>query len=294
MPLNEVDKAWIREEIRSSRGLLTSVKVIGVGAILTVVGTILFQWSAYVEFRTLTNDRLTVIEKSLTTMGLQNSAALPQQSFDKVLPHLKETFSTLRKDNIKVSPQIVTDLQSKFTDASDSASDYWPTAAAFISYRSFVTSAAPPTSLPNCRDTKPNISTFTTQPTSAGETLKAQAKLAVYKDCRITLDSPEDGNKLNELLRDVAMITFSRCLVIYRGGEVKFALSWNNHIAGSAVGKNGGAVTLTVSGNTVEFIDCWLDFSINESPRSREGRLLTRLFLNQPGSQIDLPLAPTS
>jgi hypothetical protein len=91
-----------------------------------------------------------------------------------------------------------------------------------------------------------------------------------------------------------ARITFSRCLVIYRGGQVKFTLAWNNHVAASVAGKKGSAMTLSVSGDTVEFTDCWLDFSIHDSSPSHEGQMLTRLFLNQTGSKIELPLAPAS
>ncbi len=88
MPLNETDKTWIRQEIQNALKRQGRGKVIGfikdwsgIGGCVAILIFILLQWTAYVEFRTQTNDRLGVIEKGLTTLQLQSQISLPQAAF---------------------------------------------------------------------------------------------------------------------------------------------------------------------------------------------------------------------
>ena len=72
MPLNETDKAWIRQEIQSAHKRRGFGKFTGfikdwggtsaAGAIVILAFT---QWGAYVEFRTHTGDRLDTIERTI-------------------------------------------------------------------------------------------------------------------------------------------------------------------------------------------------------------------------------------
>ena len=112
-----------------------------------------------------------------------------------------------------------------------------------------------------------------------------------YENCRITLDSTEDGDKLNSLLREYATITFNRCLVAYHGGPIKFTLAWQDHVVDSVRGKNGGGLQLAISSETLSFVDCLFDFSLQDSP-SPEGQQLTKLILAQTTSTINLPVGP--
>ena len=185
MPLNDADRAWIKQEIQTAQtrhGLGKFTGFIkdwsGVGAFAAVLLIIFSQWTAYVEFRTNTQDRLTAIEKNLTQLALQKHASLPKESFEKSLGTLKDVVGVARKENVKVSPDVVESLQSKLVDSRESARDFWPAAASFVSYRSFaLTNQAIRTSssLPNCRDTASKIGTFVQPATSNGETLSVQA-----------------------------------------------------------------------------------------------------------------------
>jgi len=72
MPLNETDKAWVRETIREahkSHGISRLTAFLknwsGVGASVAILIFALTQWSAYVEFRTKTGDRLDQIDKTV-------------------------------------------------------------------------------------------------------------------------------------------------------------------------------------------------------------------------------------
>jgi hypothetical protein len=301
MPLNDADRAWVKQEIQTAQrrhglgkftGFLKDWS--GFGAFVAVLLLISTQWTAYVEFRTNTQDRLTTIEKNLTQLALQKHASLSQESFEKSLGNLKEVVGMARKENLKVSPDVVESLQSKLADTRESTRDFWPTAASFVSYRSFaLTNQAIRTSssLPNCRDTTPKIGTFTQPATSGGVRLSVEAKLLFYEDCRVTLDSPEDGDKLSSLLREYAKITFNRCLVVYHGGPIKFTLARQDYVVDSARGKNGGGITLSTSGETLSFVDCLFDFSFTDAP-SPEGQQLTKLILDQKTSTINLPAAP--
>ena len=78
MPLNETDRAWIRQEIQSAhrrRGLGKFTGFIkdwgGTSAAVAIVIFAFTQWGAYVQFRTHTGDRLDTIEH--TIYGLQRS-----------------------------------------------------------------------------------------------------------------------------------------------------------------------------------------------------------------------------
>src|SRR6516165_5783623 len=72
MPLNETDKAWVRETIRDAHkrsrlGKFTSFlkEWSGVGAAMAFLLLVFTQWNTYIEFRTRTDDRLKSIEDDL-------------------------------------------------------------------------------------------------------------------------------------------------------------------------------------------------------------------------------------
>jgi len=92
MPLNETDKAWVRENVKAAHerngwGKLTGAikDWSGAGAAIAILILGVTQWTAYIEFRTQTNDRLSIIEKKVTTSELQSQISLPQAAFDKAL-----------------------------------------------------------------------------------------------------------------------------------------------------------------------------------------------------------------
>jgi hypothetical protein len=99
MPLNQTDKAWITLEIqnalrRKGWGRLTGFLKdwSGAGAAIAILVLFFTQWTAYVEFRTKTGDRLDAIEKVLP----QISASL-----ELLKPHASNTLPRIMKDAIQ-------------------------------------------------------------------------------------------------------------------------------------------------------------------------------------------------
>ena len=104
MPLNETDKAWIRQEIQAAHKRAGWSKLtgfvkdwFGAGAAITIIVLFFNQMNAYTEFRVHTNDRLEVIEKALLTIQassapkkvLSELASLPPISLGKICPRFE-------------------------------------------------------------------------------------------------------------------------------------------------------------------------------------------------------------
>jgi len=240
MPLNETDKAWIRQEIRIAHerrgwGRLTGfVKDWGgTGAAIAILLFALTKWEAYVEFRTNTNNRLSSIEKtlvdiqgSLAKQNLVNHAALPLADFKATLPDLGSSIAVARKQKIKISSQVVNDLSKQLNATETGASEFWPTAAEFISYRSALTHEdlfKLADSLPRCVDTEPHPATTAAAINKPG-LQSFPVNPAHYDNCRIQLDSLEEDVLLShwaQTVPSVISLVFNHCLVIYKGGVVQ-------------------------------------------------------------------------
>jgi len=95
MALNDQDRAWIREQIRTAlheRGFGQKLKEwVPITAIVAIVLFVATQWTTYVEFRTKTGDRLDVIEKTLS----QISASL-----ELLKPHAGSTLPQVMKNSL--------------------------------------------------------------------------------------------------------------------------------------------------------------------------------------------------
>jgi hypothetical protein len=274
--------------------LITILSVAGAGLLL-FLGWVGSQVNAH-------GQKLTEIETKLTVIGLKTQAALPANTFEKTLPDLKSAVAAARKQDLRVSPKVIRDLEDKLIDTSDSAPSFWPTAAEFINYRSFALtgiSLAQAKKLPDCKDTTPKISEFgqSLHPSmDQKEILTLHGHTATHTNCHLTLDSPDDSEYLNRLLKsDVQAIGFNRCVISYRGGPIKLTLYRNNYPVDSVQGKNGASVSMSVTGNTLFFYDCLWDVSIQESNPSEQARQLAKLVLTQRNaSTIELPFAPGS
>ena len=239
MPLNEMDKAWIRQEIQAAHkrrgwgkftGFLKDWS--GAGAAVGIAIFSATQWAGYIEFRTGTNLRLDNIEKalgqlnrSLSSLQINAHSALTADAFQSTLPELKSAFATAKKENVRVAPTVINDLQQKFLGSSQTAPDFWPAAAEFISYRSALTHedlVNLETSMPRCMDLQPHPAT-TAEATSPGEqTVKINP--AYYESCKIQLDSPEEDAKISYWSQTAPALTFRHCLVTYNGGVVRLQL----------------------------------------------------------------------
>lgn len=273
-------------------------------ALLALAATAFYQATARVgkqaEFETNTARDLTDIRKDisgirseLAKLTLSTNVALPLADFKANLPALRSSLANARKQESKIPPKLVENLQAKLTATGTDVPNFWPTAAEFISYRSFsTTSWSPVPALPDCTALTPQVDTFSPGFAAGGQPLKLDVKMGSYRNCRLTLDSPEDGKRLNELLADMPVIGFYRCVVVYRGGPIALALA-GPHVVASASGKNGAAGTVSAA-SSLQFVECLFDFSIQESTPPPVAQQLTKLVLDQNTPTIVLPIRSAS
>jgi hypothetical protein len=166
MPLNENDRAWIRQEIQAAHKRAGWSKLTGflkdwsgVGAALTVVVLLFTQWTAYTEFRVHTNDRLEDIENALRTLQASSSpkrvlselATLPPKDLGKSLSALR-IVAQQPVAEVKPAPATLQDVQRNLLRVDENAPDYWPTVLQFIG---FASTAIAPNAPPH--GTPPNI-----------------------------------------------------------------------------------------------------------------------------------------
>jgi hypothetical protein len=138
----------------------------------------------------------------------------------------------------------------------------------------------------------PHVQTFSPGFESGGQPVKLDVKMGDYRNCRLTLDSPEDGKRLNELLADMPVIGFYRCVVVYRGGPIALELA-GPHVVASAAGKNGAAGKVTAA-SSLQFVECLFDFSIQEPSPPPQAQQLTKLLLDQNTPTIQVPIRKPS
>jgi hypothetical protein len=311
MPLNETDKAWIRETIRLAHGRHGWGKLTGfikdwsgAGAAVAILVLFFTQWTGYVEFRTKTGDRLDNIEKTLnqitqdsTKQSLLTHAALPVADFKATLSDLRSTLAKAKQQNVKVSPKVIGDLQEKLIASTD-APTFWPAAAEFIAYRSLATTSwSAPKNLPICTDRPPTRTTLTVlSPT------QIQVNPGVYENCRFSLDSPQEDEQLNRYLTMPAegkslTIMFKHCLIVYHGGQINLVTALNERNVPYLVGPPEhpfakGTVNVAVT-NAIEFRDCLFDIELQNAP-PEPGQQITRLLLASTGTDVKLPLGKHS
>ena len=232
----------------------------------------------------------------ITKVELQSQASLAQSVFDKTLPDLRTTVATARKENVRVPPKVIEDLNAKLLKTTSDAPDFWPTLSEFINYRSLVASVSPEKvnrllsgKIPNCTDSPPKpMTVLSTTEMSKGS----------YEDCRLVLDSEEQDQKLNAILKtNTAVIVFRNCLIEYHGGDINIILAWK---------KEPFNVTLTppdpgsheppkimhfsLSGPAIEFQNCLFNFTFKNAPSSN-GQLLSTALLGQDAASASLPAA---
>jgi hypothetical protein len=298
MPLNEVDKAWIRETIRNANkvqepGVLRRIKEWG-GIALVVPFLILAvnQWTGYVEFRTSTNLKLTTIEGKLSNIEgqlarqqISSQSLLSPEDFKSNLPELNAAIDTAKSHNIETPTDVLDRLQQKMISTDEHASDYWPVAAALISYRSqnatsFDQDLLAP-SLPNCVDSEPHPM-MVTKVGPIGNPLEVTE--AYYENCRFTLDSPKDDAFINMLIRTkYPTIVFKHCRIIYSGGSfVVISRIDEDNVPTIAMSGPGKGMTISFHGPTLQFSNCAFSFSaIPNIPEN--GKQMLKQFLAQSG-----------
>jgi hypothetical protein len=145
MPLNETDKAWVRQEIQAAQkpgGLTGLIKEwSGTGAAVAILISFLLQWNGYTEFRTLTGVRLSNIEKNLEKLnGTIATVQLNQIAGNPTDPHniqeAKRVLASARATNTNLDQNVIQATGKKFIEAAQSNPDAWQVALAFVNYRS--------------------------------------------------------------------------------------------------------------------------------------------------------------
>jgi hypothetical protein len=231
-------------------------------------------------------------ENRFTQQAIVNYSALPPDEFKAVLPDLSSAIATAKRRDIKVPSKVIGDLQTKLI-ASAGAPSFWPTAAEFISYRSFNGAAAIASgNLPNCTDSSPALGTVK----EVYSPTQMSINPGTYENCRFTLDSAEDNARMNMFLTTVTpLIAFRHCLIVYRGGTINLILALKEYNAAYQVFTNppaSGTVNVSVD-HTLEFHDCLFDITLQAAP-PQPGQELTRFLLAESGGDIVLPLSAST
>jgi hypothetical protein len=316
MALSEADKKWIRQEFQGGQkphGNNSVIKFIQEWSSPAVAVVILIffltEWTAYIEFRTQTIDRLTSIEKKLTTAELQTQAALPQSVFDKTLAETREVVAAARKQHVGAPAAVIEELRSKLIASNSDAPDFWPTVSEFISYQSLTNyrpsvqakPAGPLTglkaefrfeTLPDCTDSLP-------RPMTVKEVLNPNQLTnnpGVYENCRFIIDSATQDAIINTILnKTTPFLKFENCLIEYHGGEINLILAWDKApftitLVGKTPEEKNKIVNTTISGPAIQFENCLFHFSFQNMPPPNGQRLSTTVLAANTSS-ISLPVA---
>lgn len=227
---------------------------------------------------------LAEIRKDQTRQTIISHAALPQGEFKTTLPELTKELGRAERQHVIVSPATVNDLQEKLKETDKTAAGFWPAAATFISYRSMLASPTIPQNLPDCVDAEPSISKIL-----AATPDQFLMSTREYSNCKLTLDSQRDTERINSLIKTTApFLTFTHCLIVYRGGPVKLILGLENVPYTLKSGSSEPHV-VPFSGPTLVFQNCKFDFSLSTSPPD-EGQRITAYLLENTTEKIDLPI----
>jgi hypothetical protein len=217
------------------------------------------------------------------------SARLPQEEFNRKLPDIQNLISLAKQEGVSVDPALVHQVGQKLLNVRPRLPDFWSTSAQLVSYKSSNGASQKiqelaSVSLPDCTDSEPKSAAITEVPDP--HTFKFKG--ATYENCRVTLDSKKDDERINSLLNTrFPVLTFKNCLIVYRGGTIELILAWNQHPVTLKVEGHPPMPTV-ISGNTLAFEDCLLDFTVRGIPPPI-GQEVTETLLAQNASTLKLP-----
>jgi hypothetical protein len=121
--------------------------------------------------------------------------------------------------------------------------------------------------LPDCADSFPTSNSVAA--VNLPDTVEIDG--GIYENRRFTLDSVQDQNKINEILRHKnSLIMFKHCLVVYRGWDVNLIIGWDKHPVQITLEGRAEPIVGGVSGNSLAFEDCIFDFNVEGPPHPRE------------------------
>jgi len=151
---------------------------------------------------------ITPLLQSVVTKEMQHAASLPLSEFERNLPQIKTTLSVAKITGAHTTPAVTQDIQTRLVRTNHLQTDFWPTAAAFISYRYPV----PLKTLPNCE----NATVFRTSTTPIGPNQTGPIGVAGpirVQDCLFDLSNV--AHLLNEWGPATDTLECVRCVVIY-------------------------------------------------------------------------------
>ncbi len=227
------------------------------------------------------------IQGDLALQGLINHASLPLSEFKVTLPAVGSAIAKAKQQEVKAATKVIDNLQQKLIASGESSPGYWPAAAAFISYRSFDKASGTLTlPMPNCTDHKPNPAKVKSVEDEHHMTIEN----SVYENCRFTLDSPLDNERINELLMNEATgITFKHCVVTYSGGEINLVVSFHDRPVMVTAVHGGKPIKSTGTVNnpsTLRFDNCLFEFNFSGTP-PLPGQQLTQAILATNASSLN-------
>jgi len=173
------------------------------------------------------------VQGSLAPQSLTAYAALPPADFRAAVPDVGSYIAAARKHNVRVPPGVVDTLSKQLEATATNATDFWPTVAELINYRSalnhedMINLARP---MPRCVDTRPSPATTARAIEQADKDLPQPQFVPLnpghYDNCSIQLDSSEETTKLVNQTRGLPPLSgvplvFRHCFVIYNGGNIR-------------------------------------------------------------------------
>jgi hypothetical protein len=286
LAFSEENQKWIRGEIQAAihpngfkkvadhlrywgfLGVLVTafIALIGVAVGLGIAVANLINQNS--EFRGKTDQRLTTIEgdlkdikAQLVRMNLTGKAALPTKNFKAFLGDVRSSITSAQKQGVKVPAQAIEEIAHKMAEIDKSTPEFWPTAAAVISYQSSLLvgdSRNWSVTFPRCQgtvdlDASPHASVQGKTP--EGKLLGPPIPIERIgnQDCYVELDG-----------KSISRWDCTRCLVKYAGGQLKM--------------------------RDVNFKDCLFifDFGAKQVP-APDGRRLSEMLLASGASDVKIP-----
>jgi hypothetical protein len=232
---------------------------------------------------TETNAKLGLIYDLLKDW-LKTAAKLKPADFSRSLPKTADALRAATVFNVPSSPEVENEIRKNLLSVDSNAPGYWPTAALFITYQTAGLRPLQPDKLPNCVDSEPTPARLDiiAGPHTASWTYVA------YDNCRITLDSPRDTDRINTiLLNSSPRLVFRHCYVVYGGGEINLVLQWKGYRAVGSASETPQVTKLRFNA-VIQFQDCSFEFLVPGIPPPT-GKGITSALLAQNGAKRTLP-----
>jgi hypothetical protein len=252
-----------------------------------------------------TKSRLDTLEPFIQDVikhQFESASKLPTATLQERLPAVQHLLEVAKEQQVKVDPVAFGRLSAKLQAIKVTTGGFWPAVGGLISYRSFLVgqdvAGLSQSALPVCTDRNPGgmeVDSVKVNPI-AGDKEHNNATITIenakYADCTLTLDSPEQADKINWILKHrMNKITFTHCVIIYRGGPINITMELNNEPRILHYQPKPGAPEITskvnVSGPTLTFMNCLFEFALPTIPTD-SGQSFAKSMLPQNGSSIVL------